>query len=100
MFSLSAFSGRYPAFISSVPFRLFVLTGLIPWTFFSQRLARPQQPRRSADLIPKAYAPRLILPLGAVGSRVVDLGIGIALLAVVAILFGTRPDWRGGCCSR
>jgi lipopolysaccharide transport system permease protein len=80
-------SGRSPW-----PYPLFVLAGLIPWTFFAAALtAASQSVVGNQALVTKVYFPRLMIPIGAVGAAVVDLGISLVLLVVLAAVFGVIP---------
>jgi lipopolysaccharide transport system permease protein len=77
---------------SGVPYGLFVLIGLVPWMLFSQTLNRASESLvQAADIIQKVYFPRLLLPLSAVGSPLVDFAIGLIVVAVAAILAGFVP---------
>ena len=72
-----------------VPYPLFALAGLVPWTLFSQSLIGASNSLvNSQSLISKVYFPRLLLPIAGVGSFVVDFFISLALLLVVTPLFG------------
>jgi lipopolysaccharide transport system permease protein len=75
-----------------VPYPLFVLAGLVPWTLFSQSLvAAGNSLVESAALLTKVYFPRLLFPLAAAGSHVVDFGIGLVLLLSFAAVTGFPP---------
>ncbi len=72
-----------------VPYPLFALAGLVPWTLFSQSLIGASNSLvNSQSLISKVYFPRLLLPIAGVGSFVVDFLIALVLLLVVTPLFG------------
>ena len=87
--------GRVAANASSpVPYSLFVLAGLVPWTFFSNAIASAgQSVVGSQNLVTKVYFPRLIVPMGAVGAGLVDFAIAFGLLVVMVVCTGWR---RGG----
>jgi lipopolysaccharide transport system permease protein len=70
-----------------VPYSLFALTGLMPWTFFANSTAAAGSSLvANTNLVAKVYFPRLVIPLSAVLAGLVDLAIGLLLLiAVVAI---------------
>ncbi len=71
------------------PYAAFVLAALIPWTFFANAVgASGNSLVGSAGLINKIYFPRLIIPVAAVGSGLVDLAISVAFLLAVMPLFG------------
>ncbi|CAN5671890.1 ABC transporter permease [soil metagenome] len=77
---------------SGVPYGLFVLIGLVPWMLFSQTVGRAAESLvQAADIIQKVYFPRLLLPLAAVGSPMVDFGIGIVVVLIASTLMGFIP---------
>jgi lipopolysaccharide transport system permease protein len=95
MFILTLFLGRLEGLQSQdIPYPLFVLAGLVPWTLFAQGVgAAGNSLVESAALLTKVYFPRLIFPLAAAGSHVVDFGIGAVLLAAFAAILGFPPQW-------
>src|ERR1017187_7461321 len=68
MLIFSLFFGRLAKVPSDgIPYPLFTLAGLIPWTFFSNGLTQSSNSLvNSANLISKVYFPRLTIPLSAV----------------------------------
>jgi lipopolysaccharide transport system permease protein len=75
-----------------VPYPIFVFTALLPWTLFSQSLMGASQSLVvNANLISKIYFPRLLLPLGAAGSFLLDFAVSMLLLAVMMVLYGADP---------
>ena len=71
------------------PYPVFVLSALIPWTFFSGAVAASGNSMLgSSGLIGKIYFPRLIIPMASVGSPVVDFAISAVFLLAVLPLFG------------
>lgn len=78
-----------------VPYSLYALAGLAPWSFFSSTVSRACLAFVSnANLLNKVYFPRAILPASSVLGGVVDLGVGCALVCGYAILSGYLPTWR------
>lgn len=78
-----------------VPYALFTLTALVPWTLFSQSLIGTSDSLVAAtNLIARVYFPRLLLPLASVGSFLLDLVIGLVLLALFLVVFDVWPDGR------
>ncbi|NJM54036.1 MAG: ABC transporter permease [Blastocatellia bacterium] len=72
-----------------VPYLLFALAGLVPWTFFSNAVvASGNSLVGNSSLITKVYFPRMIIPLAAVGAGLVDLAILFALLTGLLIFYG------------
>jgi homopolymeric O-antigen transport system permease protein len=93
MLVFSAFLGRIQGIgASGVPYPLFALSGLVPWTLFSQSLNGASGSLvNSQNLISKVYFPRLLLPLSAVASFVVDFLIASVVLVIAMLLFGRVP---------
>lgn len=77
---------------ANVPYALFTLTALVPWTLFSQGLIGASGSLvEAANILQKVYFPRILLPFASVGSYVVDFLIGMVMLLVVMLAFGTVP---------
>jgi lipopolysaccharide transport system permease protein len=71
------------------PYPVFVLAALLPWTFFSTATGRAAESLVGAQtLVSKVYFPRLIIPLSQLGVALVDLGIGLVLLAAMSLAYG------------
>src|SRR3972149_1798056 len=77
-----------------IPFPLFVLTGLLPWMFFSNGLSSATDSVAGASsLVTKVYFPREILPTAAILTKVVDLALGILILTGMMVYYGHAPTW-------
>ena len=75
-----------------LPYSVFALSGLVPWIFFASALSRGATSLvSSASLISKVYFPRLIVPIASVLSPVVDVGVALAVLLILAAYFGIFP---------
>ena len=94
MLILSLFLGQTAGIRpESIPYPLFVLCGLVPWTLFSQSLtAAGNSLVDSSALLTKVYFPRLLFPLAAAGSHTVDFAIGFVLLAIFSVISGSTPQ--------
>ena len=78
-----------------VPDVVLVLAAVLPWQFFSSALAEASTSLiGNTGLISKVYFPRLIIPLSAVATAVVDFAITLVMLAVVMAAYGVQPDIR------
>jgi lipopolysaccharide transport system permease protein len=93
MLVFTAFLGRVSGIgAADVPYPLFALAGLVPWTLFSQSLSGASNSLvNSQNLISKVYFPRLLLPLSAVASYVVDFLIASGVLLVAIVIAGRVP---------
>jgi len=77
-----------------VPYSLYVLLGLAPWTFFANALTNSSQSLvANTSLVTKVYFPRLLIPVSAVGAGLVDAAISFALVLVFALFQGVTPSW-------
>jgi len=76
---------------AGVPYPLFALAGLVPWTFFANAVANSGNSLVSnVHLVTKVYFPRLIMPAAAVLSGVVDLALALLLLGGMMLYYGVR----------
>ncbi len=75
-----------------LPYPVFYFAALVPWTFFSGALQSATNiVVENQRVITKVYFPRLILPLSAVLSGLVDFAIGFTVLLAVTLGYGMRP---------
>jgi lipopolysaccharide transport system permease protein len=94
MLVFSLFFGRVAANLSSpIPYWLFVLSGLVPWMFFSGAITSASQSVvGSQNLVTKVYFPRLIIPTGAVAAGLVDLMVASTMLLLLMLSKGLLPN--------
>src|SRR5271168_1395247 len=78
------FFGRLAKLPSNgLPYPVFYFAALVPWTYFAQALQNCTTIVVSNQhVITKVYFPRLVLPLAAVCSGAVDLGIALVLMII------------------
>jgi lipopolysaccharide transport system permease protein len=77
-----------------LPYPLFALAALLPWTYFSEAMTRSSVSLvGDAQLIRKVYFPRLIMPLAAVVSPAVDFLLAFILLLAMMAWYGFSPTW-------
>jgi lipopolysaccharide transport system permease protein len=75
-----------------VPYPIFSYTALVPWTFFANGLNQASSRLVSnGNLIKKVYFPRLLIPLAAVLSGVVDFILAFSVLLGMMLYFGIVP---------
>lgn len=88
--------GRFARFPSGgLPYSLFSLAGVLPWTYFAEALRRGSTGLvTNSELVRKIYFPRMIIPLAGVGSALADLGFGLLLLLPLMIWYGVPPTWN------
>ena len=79
-----------------VPYPIFVYTGLLFWQFFSSALSDTSNVLVSnQSIITKVYFPRLILPLSAVATKLVDFFFAALVLAGMMVYYGYTPNLSG-----
>ncbi len=82
--------GRLPS--NGQPYLLLVFTGLISWGLLSNSVSRGSGSLvANSNLLSKIYFPRVIIPLAAMSSVIIDCLVGLLALAVLMMLFGVRP---------
>jgi lipopolysaccharide transport system permease protein len=93
MIIFTIFFGRLAGIDSGgIPYPLFALAGLVPWTFFSNAItASGNSLVGSANLISKVYFPRLIVPAAAMLAGLVDFALAFLLFCVMMIYYRVAP---------
>ena len=82
---------------NGLPYPLFYLSALLPWTYFASALGRVTNTVVDHQhIITKVYFPRLVLPLAAVLSPLVDFAVGAPLLAGLLWYYGAG-SFAGAC---
>lgn len=75
-----------------IPYPMFVYTALVLWTFLSLSLSMAADSLvKQSHLISKVYFPRLLLPLAAVGSYLVDFLVALVLLLGMMVFYDVYP---------
>lgn len=75
-----------------LPYPLFSLAALVPWTFFANSLLLGSESLVSnAALVSKIYFPRIFMPAGAIAAGLVDLGISLVILFIIVLAWGYVP---------
>lgn len=78
-----------------MPYSLLVFSGLIPWMFFSSAVVTSGISLvGNAQLITKVYFPRLIVPLAAVGGRLIDFAISLVVLGGLLYYHRIPLTWK------
>jgi len=79
-----------------LPYSLFVLCGLVFWTFFSSAVSHASDSMiTNESIIKKVYFPKDILPISAVITNSIDLFINIIFLFIYAFILGFTPNLLG-----
>ena len=75
-----------------MPYPVFTYCALVPWTYFATALgAGAQSLIGQQHLVSKVYFPRLLMPLAAVITPLIDLAIAFAFLVVMLLAGGVVP---------
>lgn len=95
MLVATLFFGRLAKLPSQgLPYSIFCFAAVVPWTYFSTALvAATNVMVENQRVITKVYFPRLILPVSAALSGLVDFFIGLAVLFLFTFAYGIRPSF-------
>ena len=75
-----------------VPYVLFSFTAMVPWNYFSNILTDSSSSLiQNRDMLSKVYFPRLVLPVSAVLSKLLDFLIGMTVLAGFLLYYRFLP---------
>lgn len=99
LFMMAIFSAVFGWFAripsDQFPYPIFTYAALLPWTYFAQALERSSNSLVSnANLISKVYFPRLIIPLAAVATPLVDSALAFVVFIGMMILYHVSVTWR------
>lgn len=90
----TVFLGRLAGVPSDgIPYAVFALSGLVPWTLFSQATdAASMSLVGSSNLVSKVYFERMALPIAAAAAFLPDFLIATVVLLVVTMVYGITPE--------
>jgi len=93
MLVFTLFFGRLAKLPSQgLPYPVFYFAALVPWIYFSTSLVSVTNiVVDNQRVITKVYSPRLILPVSAALSGLVDFCIGFVVLVIFTMSYGIRP---------
>ena len=93
MLIFTLFFGRLAGVGSSgIPYPLFALAGLVPWTFFSNAITTSGNSLvGSSNLITKVYFPRLLVPAAAMLAGLVDFALAFGMFVVLMVYYQVVP---------
>ncbi len=78
--------------VGGMPPTIFYYSALLPWIYFSASLLNATNTIvENQRVITKVYFPRLVLPLAATLSGLVDFGISFLMFVAMMIYYGIRP---------
>jgi lipopolysaccharide transport system permease protein len=74
---------------------IFILTGIIPWLFFSNSITRAMSSlRENASLMMKIYFPREVFPISQVTSGIIEFALMLLILIPFLFLYHVPLGWR------
>jgi lipopolysaccharide transport system permease protein len=75
-----------------ISYPVFALSGLLPWQFFSQGVARSGNSLvQERYLLTRVFVPRVIVPLSAVLNGLPDFGVAFAVSFGIMLFYGVVP---------
>lgn len=75
-----------------LPYALFSLAALVPWTFFSTAMTLGADSLVvNQQLISRIYFPRIFIPVGVLAAGSIDLAVSLVILLIVAAVMGYLP---------
>jgi len=94
MMFTAVFSGIAKIPSDGIPYPVFAFAGLLPWTYFANALTRSGNSLvGNSNLITKVYFPRLLIPLAAVMTPLLDCVISLVVLGALMAWFQIAPSW-------
>jgi len=93
MVVFSLFFGRVAGVSSDgLPYALFSLAALVPWTYFANALLLGSESLvANSALVSKIYFPRIFMPAGVLAAGFVDLSVSLAILFAIVLIYGLVP---------
>lgn len=77
-----------------LPYPVFVLSGLILWSLFSNGLMNSSNSMvNNAHIIKKIYFPRMIVPLSAILSALFDFFMALLVYTVILVIYSPKIDF-------
>jgi len=94
MVVFSLFFGNLAGVSSNgLPYPLFSLAALVPWTFFANALLLGSDSLvANSALVSKIYFPRIFMPAGILVAGCVDLAISLVILLAIVLIWGLTPS--------
>jgi len=96
MVVFSLFFGKLAKIPSNgLPYPIFYYSALLPWTYFANSVQNATNTIVAhQNMIKKVYFPRLILPMSAVLSGLVDFAVAFSVLLGMMLYYGITPTWK------
>ena len=92
MLVLTGFASVVGVKTGKVPYPLYVIGGLVPWTYFTHAFTTTTHSLVShSGIIGKIYFPRLVIPVAATLAGAIDFFVAGLLLPVFMVAYGMPP---------
>lgn len=76
----------------NIPYPLFSLAALLPWTLFAEGMTRSTVSMvQNANIMTKVYFPRLVMPIASILSPLVDFCVAFGILLLMMVYYGFPP---------
>jgi lipopolysaccharide transport system permease protein len=94
MIVFAFFFGRVAKLPSDgIPYPVFAYAALLPWTFFSNAVSTGSlSVIGSGNLVTKVYFPRILIPIAAVSTGIVDFALALVMLFPLLLVFHMTPS--------
>jgi lipopolysaccharide transport system permease protein len=80
----------------NIPYPIFVFTGLLFWTLFSNSLSNASNSFTANEgIITKIYFPKIIIAVASVVTNLVDFVVAAAILVVMMVFYHYVPSFTG-----
>lgn len=80
----------------SIPYAVFVYTGLLFWNYFSTALAAASASlTEDESLIKKVYFPRIIVPVSTTVTPLIDFCLAFLILFILMLIYHFTPNFLG-----
>jgi lipopolysaccharide transport system permease protein len=77
-----------------VPYFVFSFAGMLAWNAFNNVVNRASTSLvANQALVSKVFFPRLLVPLSAVISVILDFAVALVMFVILLIIFGINPGW-------
>lgn len=98
MVVMSLFFGRFAnmdQYVGKVPYPVFLYAALLPWTFFTGSVtAASNSMIANSGMLRKIYFPRLIMPIAATGTPLVDYAMAFFVLMGLMAWYHVALSWQ------
>ena len=79
---------------TGLPMPIFLFSGLLPWLFFASATSKASNSVVNSEaIVKKVYVPRLVFPLAAVFSSLIDFIIAFSVLIALMLFYRIAPTW-------